>query len=286
MRLADLDTSRRLHATVAASERLTPDTSPEEVRELVLAVDAPELGVRPGQCVAVIVPGPHPQGHGEHVRLYSVADAPAAGPDGRPRVAICVRRCSYIDPFSGERFPGIASNFLCDRRPGDAVVLAGPYGLPFEVPDDRGADLLLIGLGTGIAPFRAFVRHIVEDLGGWDGSVTLFFGARTGLEMLYMNDRRDDFARWLDAPTLRAFQAVSPRPHWDEPAALGAALAAHREEVWRMLGDPRTHVYVAGLEAVRDGLDDALAAMAGSAAKWQRRKAELVAGGRWTELLY
>ena len=61
---------------------------------------------------------------------------------------------------------------------------------------------------------------------------------------------------------------------------------AHREEVWRMLGDPRTHVYVAGLEAVRDGLDDALAAMAGSAAKWQRRKAELVAGGRWTELLY
>ena len=166
------------------------------------------------------------------------------------------------------------------------MTVAGPFGPPFEVPDDRGADLLLIGLGTGIAPFRAFVRHIYEDLGGWEGRVTLFFGARTGLEMLYMNDRRDDFARYLDERTFRAFQAVSPRPHWDEPVALGAALEAHRDEVWRTLGDARTCVYVAGLERVRDALDEALAVMAGTPEKWRRRRAELVAGGRWTELLY
>ncbi len=286
MRLADLDTSRRYRATVIATERLTPEASGEDVRELVLAVDERDLDYRAGQSIVVVVPGPHTFGHGEHLRLYTVADTPTTGPNGLPRIAICVRRCDYIDSYSGERYPGIASNYLCDRCTGDEIVVAGPYGLPFEVPDDQEADLLLIGLGTGIAPFRAFVRHIYEDLGGWGGRVTLFYGARTGLEMLYMNDRRDDFARYLDERTFRAFRALSPRPHWDEPVAIGAALEAHREEVWRMLSDPRTHVYVAGLEPVRDTLDESIAAMAGSPEKWRRRKAELIAGGRWTELLY
>ena len=49
---------------------------------------------------------------------------------------------------------------------------------------------------------------------------------------------------------------------------------------------PRTYVYVAGLEKVRDELDDVFGRIAGSREKWQRRKAELSAGGRWTELLY
>jgi ferredoxin--NADP+ reductase len=53
-----------------------------------------------------------------------------------------------------------------------------------------------------------------------------------------------------------------------------------------MLGDPKTYVYVAGLEKMRDELDKLFAGLAGSEAKWQRRKAELMAGGRWVELLY
>ena len=292
MRLADLDTTQRHRARVVAIHRLTAEASDEDVRELELAleaeVDDDTLAVRPGQCIAVIVPGPHPFGHGEHLRLYTVADIRAgeAREDGSPRIAICVRRCAYVDPYSGERYPGIASNYLCDRRPGDWIVVAGPYGLPFPVPESRNADLLLIGLGTGIAPFRAFVRHLHDDPEGWAGRITLFYGARTGLEMLYMNDQRDDFARYLDTPTFRAFRAHSPRPQWGEPAALGATLDAHREDVWRMLCDAHTHVYVAGLESIRDTLDESLGAMAGSPERWLRRKAELVAGGRWFELVY
>ena len=53
-----------------------------------------------------------------------------------------------------------------------------------------------------------------------------------------------------------------------------------------MLDDPKTHVYVAGLEPVRDQLDEVFAGMVGSDERWARRRAELVAGGRWTELLY
>jgi ferredoxin--NADP+ reductase len=254
MRLADLDTRQRYQATVAANHRLTGPTSTEDVRELTLAVDRPGPDFRPGQSVAVILPGPHPQGHAEHLRLYTVADTPTVDDDGRARIVICVRRCSYLDPYSGERYPGVASNWLCDRRPGDATLLAGPYGSPFEVPAERGADLLLIGLGTGIAPFRAFVRHIYEDLGGWEGRMTLFYGARTGLEMLYMNDQRDDFARYLDQGTFEAFRALSPRPDWDEPTDIEAALAAHQETVWEMLCAPHTHVSAQGRAGSRGPL--------------------------------
>jgi sulfite reductase alpha subunit-like flavoprotein len=47
-----------------------------------------------------------------------------------------------------------------------------------------------------------------------------------------------------------------------------------------------THVFVAGAKAMLAPVDKALAGMAGSADAWQARKAELVAGGRWNEILY
>ncbi len=53
-----------------------------------------------------------------------------------------------------------------------------------------------------------------------------------------------------------------------------------------MLGEPKTYVYVAGLEPMRDQLDTVFAELAGSRERWMRRKAELMAGKRWVELLY
>ena len=52
------------------------------------------------------------------------------------------------------------------------------------------------------------------------------------------------------------------------------------------MGDPKTYVYVAGLERMRDELDAVFAGLAGSRKKWKRRKAELMAGKRWVEVLY
>ena len=284
--LSDYPTETQYEATVVSTERITPETSNEEVRELVLDVDRPDLPYEVGQSIGVFAPGDPALGGGPHFRLYSVADLPAKSDAGRPRVTIAVRRCSYIDDYTGERHPGIASNFLCDLRPGDTLTITGPFGLAFEVPENHDASLILIGSGTGIAPFRAFVKHLYHQVDGWTGRVWLFYGATSGMELLYMNDRKNDFAQYYDEETFRAFTALSPRPGWAEPIAWHRLLCERANDLWGLLSDANTHVYLAGLEEMRDHLDKALATVAGSPQKWARRKAELTAGGRWVELLY
>ena len=284
--LEDYAAAKRFRATLVSSQRLNPSSSDAEVRELVLEIERPDFPYQLGQSVAVIVPGDPEFGHHEHLRLYSVADLPQAGPAGKPRIALCVRRCAYIDEFTGEQYPGVASNYLCDRRPGDELRLAGPFGLAWEVPEDRTATLILIGTGTGIAPFRALVKHIHRDVSDWRGKIWLLFGARSGLELLYMNDEKDDFSQYYDRETFEAFKALSPRPEWADPIGWDYAIEARSEELWAQLEKVNTYVYLAGLEPMRAELEKVFEDLAGSKERWQRRKAELMAGGRWVELLY
>lgn len=280
MKIEELDLGRRWPARLVGSFALTPPAAREEVRELVLEVREPGFEFEVGQSVAVLVAGPHDFGQRQHVRLYTIASTPAeAGPN---RISLCVRRCSYLDPYSGERFPGIASNFLCDLAEGSELWLAGPVGLPFRLPEDPRAPLLMVGLGTGVAPFRALIRQLYEER-HWQGRVMLFHGARVGLEAVY----RDAIAAVTGkAPGFAPVEVTSPRPAWDAPVDLEAAIRRHEAEVWQLLGAPDVHVYVAGLAQIGVQFDAALAGPAGGVDAWAARKAELVAAGRWMTLLY
>jgi len=287
MRLDDYPMEPSYTATVLRSERITDDDAEAEVRELVLAIDDQDFNFEIGQSIGVVVRGPAEFGGSLHQRLYTVADTRAGGQGQKPEVTIAVRRCIYIDDFSGEEYVGVNSNYLCDRKPGDRLTVTGPFGIPFRVPTDRKANLLLIGMGTGIAPFRAFVKHIYQDIGDWEGKVRLLYGAHSGLELLYMNDKRDDFARYYDHKTFEAFKALSPRPNWADPIAWDYAIEERAEEIWALLADdPHTYVYVAGLKQIQETLDDLFGEMSGSASKWADMKRELVKQGRWVELLY
>ncbi|MCG8421318.1 MAG: FAD-binding oxidoreductase [Proteobacteria bacterium] len=286
MHLEDLDTSNRFTATVVSSQRITPAESVDEVRELVLDVASPALDLDVGQSIGVLAPGQKEFGQEHHLRLYSVADLPAQTGEGHVQVTICVKRCSYIDDYNGERYDGVASNYLCDLRPGDQLSLTGPFGLPFEVPLERDANLILVATSTGIAPFRAFVRHLYERVDSFIGRIWLFYGARSGLELFYLNDERDDFAQYYDQETFEAFKVLSHRPAWSDDIAWAETIEERGEEIWKLLSDPKTYLYIAGLEKTRDALVGVFANVAGSPEQWERRHAEMVAGKRWVELLY
>jgi ferredoxin--NADP+ reductase len=284
MRLEEYPMEPRYTATVLGTEEITEEGSEAEVRELVLEVDNHEFDFEVGQSIGVLVEETGEFGHSVHQRLYTVADTPE--PKGKPKITIAVRRCNYIDDYSGERYVGVNSNYLCDRKRGDKVTITGPFGMPFSVPPDKKANLFLIGLGTGIAPFRALVKHIYRDVGNWKGKVRLLYGAHSGLELLYMNKKRDDFSNYYDETTFEAFKALSPRPNWADPIAWDFAIEDRADEIWKMLSDEHTYVYVAGQKSIRDALDKLFAEMCESATIWAKTKARLIEQGRWVELVY
>ena len=278
--------SRIRTARLIQSARMTPASSRDEVRELLFHTDDPNFLPAVGTCVRVLAPGQF--GNKNHQRLYSIAGNQKAAGAGSPgsEFALCIKRCFYIDDFNGEHYAGVASNYLCDLQPGEQIEFTGPVGYPFQIPDNTNADIVLIGMGTGIAPFRGLIRAIYETRGGWQGKVRLYYGAKSGLEMLYMNDVNNDLANYFDEPTFKAFQAVSPRPALDMPVALDKAIEQNAAELWEMLSGPDCRVFIAGSHDMQTMVTKAMAKVAGSADAWQKKCEELQASGRWSEVLY
>jgi len=284
MLLQDYDTTIQFPATVVSTERITP-ASTDEVRELQFDVDKPGLKIEAGQSVGVLAPGQKEFGQKHHLRLYTIADLPEQK-GALTRVKLCVKRCSYIDEYSGERYKGVASNWLCDLKPRARITMTGPYGLAFPVPEEKEANLLLIGAGTGIAPFRAFLKHLFGKQPPFEGKVRLFHGGRSGLDLLYKNEIKSDLALYYDKGTFAAIEAMSNRPHWSDDIDWSGAVQSRAKEIGALLDDVKTYIYVAGLAQIIEQLDKVFAKVLGSPTRWARRKAELVAGKRWVELVY
>ena len=282
--LVDFNTKNNYQAIIKKTERLTPPET-EEVREIVLEVQEPAFECEIDQSFGVLMQVSDDFGDRPHHRLYSVADLPTRE-NGNPLITMLVKRCSYVDAFNGELYDGHASNYLCDRRVGDKITVTGPHQLPFFVPEDKTANLILVGMGTGIAPFRAFVKHIYSNVKDWKGKIRLFYGAKSGLELLYLNDKDGDLTNYYNEATFEAFHALSPRPAFADPIALDAKIEERAAEILQMLSYANTHIFVAGYEKVKEVLDKSFANIMGSAEKWENRKAELIAGNKWAEIIY
>jgi ferredoxin--NADP+ reductase len=272
-------------AFIKVSRRITPEGT-DEVRHITLQVNDPAFQFVEGQSIGVVVPGPHPFGNPFHVRRYSIANARSIPLDTGVALDLLVRRCFYIDEVSGERYPGIASNYLCDAQPGACLRISGPYLSPFKMPLDNRSNLLMIGTGTGIAPFRAFAQLIYERRGDWKGQVRLYYGGRSGLDLMYTNDETTDLANYYDEKTFKAFRALGTRPMMTSSQALARGLADNAEDALRLISEPNTHVFLSGLGKIAAVFDKVMAEREGSPEDWKAIKERMIDEGRWSELLY
>ena len=84
--------------------------------------------------------------------------------------------------------PGIASSYVFTRKPGDKVMISGPYG-EFLLPKDDPKDVeyVFVGGGAGMAPLRSHIMHLFKTL-KTDRKVKFFYGARALVEAFYLED--------------------------------------------------------------------------------------------------
>ncbi|MDD5820104.1 MAG: NADH:ubiquinone reductase (Na(+)-transporting) subunit F [Bacteroidales bacterium] len=84
--------------------------------------------------------------------------------------------------------PGIASSYVFTRKPGDKVMISGPYGeflLPKDDPDN--VEYIFVGGGAGMAPLRSHIMQLFKTL-KTGRKVSFFYGARALVEAFYLED--------------------------------------------------------------------------------------------------
>jgi sulfite reductase (NADPH) flavoprotein alpha-component len=116
-------------------------------------------------------------------RLYSVASSPRVEP---ARVALCVDAVRY--PMNGRTRLGVASTFFAERvHPGDRLKAYVQKAEHFSLPADPAVPVIMIGPGTGVAPFRAFLHERMA--GKAPGRNWLFFGhQRSACDFFYEDE--------------------------------------------------------------------------------------------------
>ena len=122
------------------------------------------------------------------VRAYSMANYPAEG----DRFMLTVRIAT--PPFKPKPevgfqdvMPGIASSYIFTLKPGDKVLMSGPYG-DFHPIFDSKKEMMWIGGGAGMAPLRAQNMHMTKTLNTRDREMHYFYGARALNEVFYLDD--------------------------------------------------------------------------------------------------
>ena len=122
------------------------------------------------------------------VRAYSMANYPAEG----DRIMLTVRIATppfKPKPQTGfmDVMPGIASSYIFTLKPGDKVLMSGPYG-DFHPIFDSKREMMWIGGGAGMAPLRAQIMHMLRTLHTTDRKMSYYYGARALNEVFYLND--------------------------------------------------------------------------------------------------
>ncbi|MGE0809017.1 MAG: assimilatory sulfite reductase (NADPH) flavoprotein subunit [Immundisolibacter sp.] len=187
----------------------------------------PLPGIEPGQFTGLLRRLPP--------RLYSLASSLAACPDEAHITVAAVRYESLGRPRAG-----VASTWLADHvRPGDTVPVFIESNENFRLPADPAAPIVMIGPGTGVAPFRAFLQE--REALGAGGRNWLFFGDRHfHTDFLYQTD----WQAWLKSGLLTRMDVAFSRDQ-AEKIYVQQRLRERAAELYAWLQDG-AHVYVCG----------------------------------------
>ena len=275
--------------TVTENYSLLTDGAIGRVQHITfdLAGGEPQLEYVEGQSIGIIPEGNDANGKPHKLRLYSIASTRHGDNYKDSTVSLCVRQLEYKNE-AGEQIYGVCSTYLCDIEPGTKVKITGPVGKEMLLPEDEDANIIMLATGTGIAPMRTYLRRMFESkerkANGWSfkGKAWLFMGAPKTANLLYDDDFNNYLKEYPD--NFRYTKAISR----EEQNSKGGRMyiqdrvSEHADEIFAMIEDPKTHVYMCGLRGMEPGIDEAMsAAAAAKGLDWKELRPQLKKADRW-----
>ncbi len=166
-------------------------------------------------------------------RLYSIASSLKQHPDSVHFIIDVIRYESH-----GRQRGGVCSTFLADRAAEVAVPIY-PTASKFRLPEDGDTPIIMVGPGTGVAPFRAYLQE--RKAVGARGKSWLFFGAqRTHSDYFY----RDDFAQFQKEGWLTRIDTAFSRDQTHK-IYVQHRMQENGAEIWKWL-EEGAHFFVCG----------------------------------------
>jgi sulfhydrogenase subunit gamma (sulfur reductase) len=116
-----------------------------------------------------------------------------------------------------------ASNLIFDMKVGEQIELLDVAGHGFALDEQQGKDLVFVAMGTGVAPLRSALRHVLKRKDDF-GQLVVLYGARTPDDFCY----RDETDSWKDAGVELRQVISKPDGHdWSGPTGYVQSLLDH-----------------------------------------------------------
>ncbi len=145
-------------------------------------------------------------------RAYSMANHPAEGNIVMLNIRIATPPWDRAKNQFMNVNPGICSSYIFSRKPGDKVMVSGPYGEFHIKPTDK--EMIYIGGGAGMAPLRSHIFHLFHTEKS-TRKVSYWYGARSLREVFYEQDFRDIEKNFPNFKFNLALSEPLPEDNWD-----------------------------------------------------------------------
>jgi ferredoxin--NADP+ reductase len=273
--------------TVLGNHSLLIEGAIGRVNHITFDLSEGKLHYVEGQSIGIIPDGTDANGKPHKLRLYSIASTRHGDNLEDKTVSLCVRQLQYEK--DGETVNGVCSTFLCDIEPGAKVRITGPVGKEMLLPPDEDANVIMLATGTGIAPMRAYLRRMFDPGERehnphyqFKGKAWLIMGVPTTPNLLYEDDLQSYLHHFPD--NFRYTKAISREQQ--NPSGgrmyIQDRVAEHGEEIFNMIEDPKTHVYMCGLRGMEPGIDAAMSKAADAKGlNWSELRPQLKKAERW-----
>jgi len=259
------------------------------VHHLVLDISSGHLHFLEGQSIGIVPPGLDKKGRPERIRLYSVASTQHGDLVDDKTMTLCVKRVEYKEPKNDEKVYGVCSSYLCGLEVGEEVEVTGRTGKELLLPVDPNANIIMLATGTGIAPFRACLwrmfkqeQRAVNPDYQFNGFAWLFFGIPITANILYRQELEAIQQQYPEQFRLTYAISREQKNAAGEPMYIQDRVSEHATELWKLIQQENTHIYICGLRKMEAEIKAVFAAEAAKAdIDWQEYRRALRKAGRW-----